>query len=106
MTASGLFGPLFPPITISSSSMVSKLSISRIAGLMMGMWFLSSSLAGYVSGVIAGIMSVPKETGSENPHEISLMIYTQNFESLAVMAFAVAIVLFLLSPIIKKYIKI
>ena len=87
-------------------SMVSKLSISRIAGLMMGMWFLSSSLAGYVSGVIAGIMSVPKEIDSVNQREISLTIYTQNFESLAFIAFAVAILLFLLSPIIKKYIKI
>ena len=44
-------------------SMVSKLSIGRIAGLMMGMWFLSSSLAGYVSGLIAGIMSVPENIG-------------------------------------------
>ncbi len=87
-------------------SMVSKLSISRIAGLMMGMWFLSSSLAGYVSGVIAGIMSVPKEIDSVNQREISLTIYTQNFESLAFIAFSVAILLFLLSPIIKKYIKI
>ena len=31
-------------------SIVSRLSIPRIAGLMMGVWFLSSSLAGYVSG--------------------------------------------------------
>ncbi len=87
-------------------SMVSKLSISRIAGLMMGMWFLSSSLAGYVSGLIAGIMSVPDELGSLNQREISLEIYTQNFEFLAFFAFAVATVLFLLSPFMKKYIKI
>ena len=87
-------------------SMVSKLSISRIAGLMMGMWFLSSSLAGYVSGIIAGIMSVPKEMGSINQREVSLATYTQNFETLAFIAFAVATVLFLLSPFMKKYIKI
>ena len=42
-------------------SMVSRLSVTRIAGLMMGIWFLSSSLAGYVSGLIAGLMAVPNE---------------------------------------------
>ena len=41
--------------------MVTKLSVARIAGLMMGIWFLSSSLAGYVSGLIAGLMSIPTD---------------------------------------------
>ena len=57
--------------------MVSKLSISRIAGLMMGMWFLSSSLAGYVSGLIAGIMSVPGSQAGRSARNFTRDLYAK-----------------------------
>ena len=63
-------------------SMVSKLSIPRIAGLMMRS-VSSSSLAGYVSGLIAGLMSIPPETANiQNMSAISLDIYISNFKVL------------------------
>ena len=85
-------------------SMVSRLSVTRIAGLMMGVWFLSSSLAGYVSGLIAGLMAVPT-VGSldEGDSAISLQIYSSNFEKLAILSIIVASILFLINPLIKKY---
>ena len=85
-------------------SMVSRLSLARIAGLMMGIWFLSSSLAGYVSGLIAGLMAVPNDVSpTESDAAISLEIYSSNFEILAVLSVIVAICLFLINPLIKRY---
>ena len=70
----------------------------------MGIWFLSSSLAGYVSGLIAGLMAVPN-VGSFNQNNaaLSLEIYSSNFESLAMFSIVVASALFLINPLIKKY---
>src|SRR6188768_4419424 len=39
-------------------SMITKLSIARIVGLMMGVWFLSISCAQYVAGIVAQGASV------------------------------------------------
>ncbi|MFX7926559.1 MFS transporter, partial [Acinetobacter baumannii] len=38
-------------------SMITKLSIARIVGMMMGMWFLSISVAQYFAGVVAQFAS-------------------------------------------------
>ena len=86
--------------------MVTKLSIARIAGLMMGIWFLSSSLAGYVSGLIAGLMSIPTDiVDMQNKSAASLKIYSSNFETLGILALVVSFFLFLISPIVSKYMK-
>jgi POT family proton-dependent oligopeptide transporter len=87
-------------------SMVTRLSIVRIAGLMMGIWFLSSSLAGYVSGLIAGLMSIPTDiVDIQNKRAVSLEIYSSNFETLGMLALVVSLFLFLISPIVSKYMK-
>ena len=79
-------------------SIVSRLSIPRIAGLMMGVWFLSSSLAGYVSGLIAGLMSIPAIAQNvDNKGALSLEIYVSNFKTLGILAMVVASILFLIS---------
>ena len=98
-----IWGALLSPVGLS---MVSRLSLARIAGLMMGIWFLSSSLAGYVSGLIAGLMAVPNG-GSFNQDNaaISLEIYSSNFESLAILSIVVASALFLINPLIKKFMR-
>jgi len=87
-------------------SMVSRLSVTRIAGLMMGVWFLSSSLAGYVSGLIAGLMSISGTSRSaQDETAASLVIYISNFETLGILALAVAAILFSISPLINRYMK-
>ena len=69
-----------------------------------GVWFLSSSLAGYVSGLIAGLMAVPNDVSpTESDAAISLEIYSSNFEILAGLSVIVAICLFLINPLIKRY---
>ena len=73
---------------------------------MMGVWFLSSSLAGYVSGLIAGLMAVPnKDNMNESEAAVSLEIYSSNFETLGILSFIVALSLFLINPLIKRYLR-
>ncbi len=44
-------------------SMVTKLSVPRVVGLMMGVWFLSSAFSHYVGGLIAAGASVERSPG-------------------------------------------
>ena len=58
-------------------SMVTKLAVGKVVGLMMGVWFLASSVAHYVAGIIAGVASVEGGAGA-NAQE-SLAIYAGHF---------------------------
>ena len=83
-------------------SMVTKLSVARVAGMMMGVWFLSSSFAADVAGVIAGARAIAgKDVDVAIGHE-SLSVYTEVFEKLAVVAIGLGGVLMLLSRLLAK----
>ena len=60
-------------------SMITKLSIARIVGLMMGVWFLSISVAQYVAGVVAQFASVETVGGQVTNLQVSLDTYTGTF---------------------------
>ena len=83
-------------------SMITKLSVPKIAGLMMGVWFLSSSFAAYVAGWIAGLMAIESDDGVSLGGLESLVIYTNIFEKLAIVAIFSGVILFLISPKIVK----
>ena len=73
-------------------SMVTKLSVKRIAAMMMGVWFLSSAFASYVGGMIAGAMAInDNDTGAVDALT-SLAIYSSVFEKLAWVAIGLAFV--------------
>ena len=59
-----------------------------------------------MSGLIAGLMAVPN-VGSFNQDNaaISLEIYSSNFESLAILSIVVALALFFINPLIKKFMR-
>ena len=82
--------------------MIPKLSVPTIAGLMMGVWFLSSSFAAYVAGWIAGLMAIESDDGVSLGGLESLVIYTNIFEKLAIVAIFSGVILFLISPKIVK----
>src|SRR5690606_21774590 len=56
-------------------SMITKLSIARVVGLMMGVWFLSISVAQYVAGVVAQVASVETVGGQVTNLQVSLDTY-------------------------------
>mgnify|MGYP001123568650 FL=1 len=117
-------GELFiSPIGLSK---VTELSPKSMTAFMMGVYFLSSSYAHYISGAIAklttandvGVIPEPgfmtsiieKVTGfaggySESSVEgvQSLVSYTSVFTQVGVVAIGMAILAFMLSPILKKW---
>ena len=82
-------------------SMVTKLSVARVAGLMMGVWFLSASASHYVAGWIAAGASVDTSEGLDRA--ASLAIYMDTFEYLALVAVAVGALLLAASPWLKRH---
>jgi POT family proton-dependent oligopeptide transporter len=79
-------------------SMVTKLSVQKVAAMMMGVWFLSSALAAYAGGMIAGLMAIEDSPASSVSPLASLAVYSNVFESLAWLAVLMGVGLFLVSP--------
>jgi POT family proton-dependent oligopeptide transporter len=80
-------------------SIMTKLAPTHLQGMMMGMWFLASAYGQYVAGILGAGMSTPDENAS--PLE-KLTTYTNGYQQLAWIAIGAGVVLFLLSPIVKK----
>jgi len=77
---------------------VTKLSVARVAGMMMGVWFLSSSFAAYVAGMIAGAMAIGESGTDVAIGTESLAVYTSVFSKLAWLAVGLGVVLMAISP--------
>jgi POT family proton-dependent oligopeptide transporter len=84
-------------------SMVTKLSVPRVVGLMMGVWFLSSAFSQYVGGIIAAGASVSEGPGQEIDPVASLPIYVDTFEMLAWVALGVGLVVLLVAPLLRRW---
>ena len=90
------------PIGLSA---ITKLSPAKMVGLMMGMWFLASSYGQYLAGLIGSLMAIPTDAGTQLPLAESLSIYTDIFGKIALIAAGCGVVLFILSPLLKKWMK-
>jgi len=84
-------------------SMITKLSIARIVGMMMGVWFLSISVAQYVAGIVAQVASVETVGGPVTNLKVSLDTYTGVFWTIGWIAVGIGLFLLLLSPLIKRW---
>jgi POT family proton-dependent oligopeptide transporter len=84
-------------------SMITKLSIARIVGLMMGVWFLSISVAQYVAGVVAQVASVETVGGQVTNLQVSLNTYVGVFWKIGLTAIGIGVVLLVLSPLLKRW---
>jgi POT family proton-dependent oligopeptide transporter len=84
-------------------SMITKLSIARIVGLMMGVWFLSISVAQYFAGVVAQFASVETVGGQVTNLKVSLDTYLATFTTIAWIAIGLGVLLFLLSWPLQKW---
>ncbi len=84
-------------------SMITKLSIARIVGLMMGVWFLSISVAQYVAGIVAQVASVDTVGGQVTNLKVSLDTYVGVFSTIGIWSVGIGALLLLLSPLIKKW---
>jgi POT family proton-dependent oligopeptide transporter len=84
-------------------SMITKLSIARIVGLMMGVWFLSISVAQYVGGIVAQVASVETVGGQVTNMKVSLDTYAGVFWTIGTWSVGIGFALLLLSYVIKKW---
>jgi proton-dependent oligopeptide transporter, POT family len=80
-------------------SIMTKLSPKRLAGMMMGMWFLASAYGQYAAGLLGAGMS----SSDGNATLISKMqLYTDGYKHLAVYALMAGLVMIIISPLIRK----
>ena len=83
-------------------SMITKLSIARIVGMMMGVWFLSISVGEYLAGAAAQMASVKTVGGQVTNPELSLHTYLDTFQTGGLMTIGAGMVLLVISPLLKK----
>jgi len=83
-------------------SMVTKLSVPRVVGLMMGVWFLSSALAHTLAGLVAQATASATVGGVVVDPSAQLRIYEGVFSSIGWVAVGIGVFLMLISPWLKK----
>lgn len=84
-------------------SMITKLSIARIVGLMMGLWFLSISVAQFVAGIVAQVASVETVGGQVTNLKVSLDTYNGVFWTIGLVSAGIGLLLMLIAPLLKKW---
>ena len=87
-------------------SMVTKLSVQRVAAMMMGVWFLSSAFASYAGGMIAGAMAIESTGAGDIDPLSSIVVYSEVFEKLAIVAVVMGAVLLAFAPWLSHKMKI
>ncbi len=83
-------------------SMITKLSVARLVGLMMGVWFLSAASANFIASLIAKGSSVETVAGEIADKSASLAAYAATFEYIFWVSLAVGIVLLVISPLLRR----
>jgi POT family proton-dependent oligopeptide transporter len=84
-------------------SMITKLSAARVVGLMMGVWFLSSSLAHILAAIIAQQTSSDTVAGQVVDLGAQLQTYVATFTQVGIWGIAAGVVLLAISPFLKKW---
>ena len=83
-------------------SMVTKLSPVRIVGMMMGMWFLFTSLANFVAGALSSLTGGSGHGGGDGAM-LDVGTTIELFDMVGLIAIGVGFVLFVISPILRKW---
>lgn len=83
-------------------SMVTKLSVGRVVGMMMGAWFLASGFANFVAARIAQMTSAETHGGEVLDAAGAAATYMEVFNSVGWMAIGVGVFMILISPLLRK----
>lgn len=81
-------------------SMITKLSVTRIVGMMMGFWFLASALANYLAGVIAGMTG---GSGHGGGGAVDVANTIEVFSQVGYLCMGVGVVVMALSTVLRKW---
>ena len=84
-------------------AMVAELVPAQIVGFVMGMWFLTSAIAGFIGASVASYTALPEHI---KPGIGSLMIYTHVFACIGIVTLIIALFMWFLSPRLSRYIAV
>jgi POT family proton-dependent oligopeptide transporter len=90
---------MLSPVGLSA---ITKLAPARVVGMAMGAWFLFSGLSNYVAGLIASTTGGETIGGQIVDPVAAKAGYAQVYGSVGLVAMGLALVMLLISPIIKK----
>lgn len=83
-------------------SMISKLSVPKMVGLMFGVWLLASAMAQYVAGIIAQFASTETVAGKVLNAQVSLDTYLGVFQTIGIAGILSGVILLVLAHWLKK----
>ncbi|KTD33085.1 POT family transporter peptide transport protein [Legionella nautarum] len=80
-------------------AMVAQLVPSQITGFVMGMWFLTSSVAGFIGATVANFAALPTNV---TPGIESLTIYTRVFAYIGLVTLAIGLLMWLIASRLNR----
>lgn len=80
-------------------AMVAELVPEKMAGFVMGGWFLTSAIAGFTGAAVASYTALPSDI---KPGIDSLMIYTQVFGCIGLITLTTALTMWLTAPFLTR----
>ena len=84
-------------------SVVTKMAPARVVGMTMGSWFLYSGLSNYLAGVIARTTGAETMGGQLTDVAAAKAVYMQVYTQVGYIAMGIALLMLLISPIIKNW---
>ncbi len=90
---------MLSPVGLSA---VTKLAPPAVVGMTMGAWFLYSGLSNFLAGVIASSTGAETIGGQLTDVAAAKATYIEIYSQVGMIAMAIAVVMLLISPIIKK----
>lgn len=83
-------------------SMITKLSVARVVGMMMGVWFLASAGANFIASQIARLTSAETREGEVLDQTAALAQTLDVYTQVGWFAIGVAAFLLLISPLLRR----
>ena len=93
---------MLSPVGLSA---VTKMAPARVVGMTMGAWFLYSGLSNYLAGVIARGTGAETIGGQLTDVVAAKATYAAVYTNVAWVAMGIGVVMLLISPIIKSWMK-
>lgn len=90
-------------VSALGTAMVAELVPASIAGFVMGIWFLTSAVAGFLGATVASYTALPQHI---KPGVESLIIYTDVFAYIGGVTLVIALLMWLFAPLLSRYIAI
>ena len=83
-------------------SMISKLSIPKLVGMMFGVWLLASAMGQYVAGIVAQMASTETVAGKVINQQVALENYVSVFQTIGIAGIVSGGIVLLLWPLLKR----